>query len=209
MLVRMGMLPEATELLTMTRDWCQERGLGCFREWADTWLGAALLGFGGEPTRARELLRDAIRGMERAERRLELPAAYVFLAEAEWRLGDEAGHDDDADAAYAASVAMGSLGPLLRALEDMPDVLARRIDAEAPDVETWKALARAGVPAEAPTSFEGAAVVVKTLGASSREASTARTTCGSSCIGFGGRSRRASSSSPARVGSPGCRRVGW
>jgi len=61
--------------------------------------------------------------------------------------------------------AMGSLGPLLRALEDMPDVLGRRIDAEDRDVETWKALARAGRPPETQTSFEGAAVVVRTLGA--------------------------------------------
>jgi DNA-binding SARP family transcriptional activator/tetratricopeptide (TPR) repeat protein len=165
MLVRMGRFAEAAEILGSAQEWCEDRGLAGFREWADTWLAAALLGLGGDPAPARDLLRRAIRGMERAERRLELPAAYVFLAEAAWRLGDEAAHDAAADGAYAASVAMGSLGPLLRALEDMPDVLARRIDAEDRDVETWKALARAGRPAETQTSFDGAAVVVRTLGA--------------------------------------------
>lgn len=164
MLVRMGRLPEAVELLGASRAWCADRDLRCFREWADTWLAAAHLGLGGDPGEARGLLRAAIAGMERARRRLELPAAYVLLAEAEWRAGDEAAHDAAADAAHAASVRMGSLGPLLTALADMPDVLARRIDAAPADDERWRALVRAGVPAGGRTSADGAHLLVRTLG---------------------------------------------
>ncbi|WP_217914529.1 AAA family ATPase [Miltoncostaea marina] len=144
MLVRMGRLPEAMELLGAARAWCAERGLRCFGEWAAVWLAAAQLGLGGDPAEARELLRGAIAGMERADRRLELPRAYVLLAEAEWRAGDEAAHDAAADAAHAAAVRMGTLGPLLAALRDAPGVLVRRIDASPAGDPTWRELDRAG-----------------------------------------------------------------
>ena len=41
--------------------------------------------------------------MRRAHRHLELPAAAVFLAEAEWRAGDEDAHDAACEIAYAAA----------------------------------------------------------------------------------------------------------
>lgn len=164
MLVRMGALPEAAELLGMTRRWCRERGLACFREWADTWLAAALLGLHDDARRPLELLRDAVEGMQRAERRLELPAACVFLAEAEWRGGNEAGHDAAADAAYAAAVECGSLTPLLDALEVMPDVLARRLDAAGPADDNWRALARTAREPALRVAPAGALLRVRTLG---------------------------------------------
>jgi DNA-binding SARP family transcriptional activator len=164
MLVRMGMIPEAVESLSAARDWCIERGLPGFREWADVWLAAALLARGDALETPIRLLEEAIAGMERAERVLELPAAYVFLAEARWRSGDEAGHDAAAGAAYRASEGMATLAPLLAALEDAPDVLARMIDAEDADEGTWRTLARAGRPARGPTSLEGVSVLIRTLG---------------------------------------------
>lgn len=164
MLVRAGLLPEAVELLEITRDWCSRRGLACFREWADTWLGAALLGLGRDPEPVARLLGAAIRGMEGAERRLELPAANVFLAEAAWRSGDEAAHDAAADAAYSASLDIGTLGPLLGALDEMPDVLARRIDAAGPGDDGWRLLAFGGRRPDTRSSLEGAHVVVRSLG---------------------------------------------
>jgi DNA-binding SARP family transcriptional activator len=163
MLVRMGATPEALELLEATSAWCRQRGLRCFGEWSDTWLAAALLQLRGHEARAAELLRGAVAGMERARRRLELPAAHVLLAEVAWRAGDEDAHDAAADAARAASVAMGSLGPLLTALEDVPDVLARRIDAAPPDDDAWRGLADARRPSGR-SSLGGALVRVRTLG---------------------------------------------
>ena len=118
------------------RAWCEQRGLPCFREWADTWLAAALLRLRGHEARAGALLRRAIAGMEAAQRTLELPAAYVLLAEVQLARGRGRGHDAAVDAAHRAAVAMGTLGPLLTALEDLPDVLARRIDAAGPEDET-------------------------------------------------------------------------
>lgn len=163
MLTRMGMIPEAIEVLEACREWCQRHELACFREWADAWLAAALLGLPGHEARARDLLTGAIAGMERADRILELPAAYVFLAEVEWRAGDDDAHDRAADDAYRASVAMGTLGPLLTALDDMPDVLARRIDASAAGDERWRALAQAR-RAAGRSSLGGARVQIRTLG---------------------------------------------
>lgn len=169
MLVRTGMLADAVAALAAAREWCIERELPGFREWADTWLAGALLARGDPPEGAATLLSEAIEGMERARRRLELPAAHALMAEARWRAGDEAGHDASADAAYATAVAMGSLGPLLTALEQVPDVLARRIAAGDGDDDTWKALARAGAATDAAWSPAGARVVVRTFGRAALE----------------------------------------
>ena len=166
MLVRLGRVDEAASLLAATHAWCEERVLPCFGEWAATWLAAAWLRRGDDPAAAAALLERAIAGMERAERRLELPAAWVFLAEARWRAGDEGGHDEAADAARAAAERLGTLGPLLSALEDAPDVLARRIDAAGPHEDDWRALARVGGSARVASTLEGARVVVGTLGRS-------------------------------------------
>ncbi|MGE0027101.1 MAG: BTAD domain-containing putative transcriptional regulator [Thermoleophilia bacterium] len=164
MLARLGRLPEAVEALGGARAWCGARGLHLFREWADTWYAIAHLGLGGDPDEAHALLASAAAGMERAGRRLELPTALVALAEASWRRGDEAGHDAAADAAHAAAVAMGTLGPLLTALEALPEVLARRIDAAPADDPVWRGLAGAQWSAPGRASLEDARLVVRTLG---------------------------------------------
>ena len=164
MLTRLGRLPEAVEALGGARAWCAARGLHLFREWADTWYAIAHLGLGGDPDEAHALLDAAAAGMMRAGRRLELPAALVALAEASWRRGDEAGHDAAADAAHAAAVSMGTLGPLLTALETLPEVLARRIDAAPADDPVGGALSGAEWSAPGRASLEDARLVVRTLG---------------------------------------------
>jgi DNA-binding SARP family transcriptional activator/tetratricopeptide (TPR) repeat protein len=164
MLARMGRAPEAVELLELTRAWCTDRGLGCFREWAQTWLGAALLDLGGADQRALGLLSDAVGGMRMADRRLELIAALVSLAEARWRAGDEAGHDTAADEAYVEALRMGTLTPLLAALSHRPSVLARMMDAAVPDDDRWHRLDRtlsAGKGDDLPTR---ARITVNTMG---------------------------------------------
>ena len=95
-------------VLADVRAWCAERGLASFREWAEAWLGAAMLVLDRPADEARPSW-PAVAGMRRARRHLELPAAAVFLAEAEWRAGDADAHDAAADAAYAAAEDCGTL----------------------------------------------------------------------------------------------------
>jgi DNA-binding SARP family transcriptional activator len=59
---------------------------------------------------------------------------------------------------------MGTLGPLLAALEAMPEVLARRIDAAPADDHVWRGLAGAGWSAPGRASLADARLVVRTLG---------------------------------------------
>ena len=165
MLVRLGAPQEAVAVLSDVRAWCAERGLASFREWADAWLGGALLVLRRPPGEARALLAPAVAGMRRARRHLELPAAAVFLAEAEWRLGEPDLEDDAADAAYAAAEECGTLHPLARALELMPDVLARRLDAEGVDSERrWRTLVVRSPSAVGALATEHARLRVRTLG---------------------------------------------
>ena len=153
-------------MLSDVRAWCAERGLASFREWAEAWLGGALLVLRRPAGEARALLAPAVAGMRRARRHLELPAAAVFLAEAEWRLGEPDADDAAADAAYAAAEDCGTLHPLARALELMPDVLARRLDAEG--ARQRAPLAHAGACARPrrspPSPTEHARLRVRTLG---------------------------------------------
>jgi ATP/maltotriose-dependent transcriptional regulator MalT/DNA-binding SARP family transcriptional activator len=165
MLVRLGAAEDAMPVLAGVRAWCAQRGLASFREWAESWLGAAMLVLGRPAEEARALLAQAVAGMRRARRHLELPAAAVFLAEAEWRLGDAEAHDRAADAAYAAAEDCGTLHPLAGALELMPEVLARRLDAEPVDGERrWRTLVPRSPTAVAALATEGARLRVRTLG---------------------------------------------
>ncbi len=164
MLTRLGRHDEAVAGLRETIAWCAENGVPCFGEWASAWLGHARLGRGDDPAEVRDGLEQAIAAMERAGRLLERPAALVALAEARWRLGDEAGHDAAAARALDAAEAMGTYAPLLTALREMPDVLSRCIDAGGEHEALWRSLARAGEPPRAPGDTEHARVVLRTLG---------------------------------------------
>ncbi|HWU09289.1 MAG TPA: hypothetical protein VN520_23390, partial [Streptomyces sp.] len=82
---------------------------------ADTWRGLALL-LAGEDEQAAVNLRAAVRTMTNAELLLELPAAAVFLAEAEWRVGDPEAADAAADLALEAARTQGSTFLLMEAL---------------------------------------------------------------------------------------------
>jgi DNA-binding SARP family transcriptional activator len=78
-----------------------------------------------------------------SDRIIELPSAAVYLAEAEWRAGDEDAADRAADLALAAAAQQGSNHILLQALADFPAVVARRIDAEPLGGSPWHELGRA------------------------------------------------------------------
>jgi len=175
MLVRLGQAEEAVQILPGVRAWCAERGLASFREWAEAWLGGAMLLSGRPAQEARDILAAAVAGMRRARRHLELPAAGVFLAEAEWRLGNEEAHDLAADTAYAAAEDCGTLHPLTRALELMPGVLARRLDSDEPAGERrWRTLAAVEPSPVAAPAMEGARLRVRTLGTPALELDGAR-----------------------------------
>jgi DNA-binding SARP family transcriptional activator len=78
-----------------------------------------------------------------SDRIIELPSAAVYLAEAEWRAGDEDAADRAADLALAAAGQQGSNHILLQALADFPAVVARRLDAEPLGGSPWHELGRA------------------------------------------------------------------
>jgi ATP/maltotriose-dependent transcriptional regulator MalT len=111
-------------------------------EQLDTWYGLAQLML-GEDEGALERLRRAVHSMQISDRILELPAAAVYLAEAEWRAGDEEAADAAADIALDAGRRQGTNHLLLQALAEFPAVLSRRLDAEAQSDSAWHELGRA------------------------------------------------------------------
>jgi ATP/maltotriose-dependent transcriptional regulator MalT/DNA-binding SARP family transcriptional activator len=106
------------------------------------WHGFACL-VDDEDGEALRRLRLAVAGMKSADRILELPTAAVYLAEAEWRAGNETEADAAADIALDASDRQGSRHVLLQALGDFPAVLSRRMDAEPAADSAWHAVGRA------------------------------------------------------------------
>src|SRR3954454_7008170 len=117
-------------------------GFRYISEVADTWYTLALL-LEGDDAEALMRLRRAVEGMRSGGRELELPTAAVYLAEAEWRAGDEEAADKAADLALDAARRQGSNHLLLQALADFPAVASRRIDAEAGADSPWHELGRA------------------------------------------------------------------
>ncbi len=117
------------------------RSYAFLAELIDTWRGHAHL-LAGMPHEARACLRRAVASMESAERILELPAAAVYLAEAEWRLGCATEADVAADRALRAAAEQGSNHQLMLALSDFPAVVSRRLDAEADSDSAWHRLGR-------------------------------------------------------------------
>jgi DNA-binding SARP family transcriptional activator len=111
-------------------------------EHMDTWYGLALL-MRSEDEAALARLQRAVASMREGERLLELPTAAVYLAEAEWRAGNEEAADAVADVALEAARGMGSNHVLLQALRDFPAVVSRRIDAEPGADSPWHELGRA------------------------------------------------------------------
>jgi ATP/maltotriose-dependent transcriptional regulator MalT/DNA-binding SARP family transcriptional activator len=87
-------------------------------------------------------LREAVALMTRWDRRLFLTTAAVYLAEAEWRAGNEERSDRAADLARQTAKVTGSEHALCRALEDFPAVLSRRLDIEQNPDGPWHDLGR-------------------------------------------------------------------
>jgi DNA-binding SARP family transcriptional activator len=96
----------------------------------------------GNATAAVHHLREAVGLMTYWDRRLLLPRAGVYLAEAEWRVGDEPAAERAANLALKAARMTGSRYGLLQALREFPDVLTRQIDSTLDPDSPWHELGR-------------------------------------------------------------------
>jgi DNA-binding SARP family transcriptional activator len=110
-------------------------------------------------------LREAVELMQRWDRRLLLPTAAVYLAEAEWRAGNEEKSDQAADIALSVAQQTASVHALNRALGDFPSVLSRRLDLEVDPDGPWHDLGRTLLvnAGSAAMVFANPAVVVEEL----------------------------------------------
>jgi len=174
----MAELSEARLLLRLDRDTAaalavldrlervpRARRYGFVAEGIDLWYGLALLREGRD-AEALGRLRRAVASMRRSDRRLELPATAVYLAEAEWRAGDEEAADAAADVALEAARLQGSNHMLLQALADFPAVVSRRLDAEPAADSPWHDLGRALIAQGMDVDFAvGIAVQLREFGA--------------------------------------------
>jgi DNA-binding SARP family transcriptional activator len=116
-------------------------GFSFIQEIVNTWYGLALL-LTGRDEEALALLREAVSSMMANGRILDLATAAVYLAEAEWRAGDEDAADRAAALALSAAGQQGSNHLLLQALADFPAVVSRRIDIEENADSPWHAIGR-------------------------------------------------------------------
>jgi ATP/maltotriose-dependent transcriptional regulator MalT/DNA-binding SARP family transcriptional activator len=112
------------------------------RELIDMWSGLLLL-LRDENAQAVTRLSRAVDSMRAGRRILELPTAAAYLAEASWRVGDDAAADAAADLALETSDQQGSNNMMLQALADFPAVVSRRLDAEIAADSPWHAIGRA------------------------------------------------------------------
>ncbi len=97
-----------------------------YAEWGLTFDGLASLMM-GEPADAVRRLRRAYDGMRRARRVLMIPLAGLYLAEAEWQMGEEERSIRIAQETYDTANQMGALFVLQRGLEQVPNLLERMI----------------------------------------------------------------------------------
>jgi LuxR family transcriptional regulator, maltose regulon positive regulatory protein len=109
------------------------------RESAWLWRGLALL-LRHRDAEAREVLDRCVQSMRRADRMLEIPTAACYLAEAQWRLGDEDASDESAALAIGVAQDRGCVHLLLTALTDVPAVALRGADTESGRLSPWREL---------------------------------------------------------------------
>jgi DNA-binding SARP family transcriptional activator len=113
-----------------------------FRGTLGVWYGLADLAE-GKDEEALTRLRETVELMGATGGHIEMPAAAVYLSEAEWRGGDEEAADAAADLALEVAHAQGSNHILLQGLGDFPAVVSRKIDAELRTDSPWHELGRA------------------------------------------------------------------
>jgi hypothetical protein len=153
----------AIPVLQAARSWALRRGLRAAVEWIDVWLAGAMVA-AGPATAARPRLERSLAHMARAGRRLGQPFGLLVLAEARWREGDEAGHDDAVDDALRRALQCGGRLMLRAGDRLMPEALARRDRGSADAGLHRRLLDRAVAAAEARPSATLPLMHVRTLG---------------------------------------------
>jgi DNA-binding SARP family transcriptional activator len=138
LLVALGASHDAISVLESRLGGLAEAGDLAILEWAQCIFGRALLA--EDRTReAQMVLQECVRSMMTAQRRVFLPAAAIYLSEAEARLGrmDEA--HEMAEAGYHAASLIGSYFWLVDALNAVPAVLERQLKHD-PNDSRWRRL---------------------------------------------------------------------
>jgi hypothetical protein len=87
MLVNSGRVNDARSVLADSISQSSASGMRAYVEWGQTFQGLAFLR-SDMVNDAQRVLRRCVADMQRADRRLMLPFAGVYLAEAEWRAGE-------------------------------------------------------------------------------------------------------------------------
>jgi DNA-binding SARP family transcriptional activator len=132
MLILSGRVNDARSVLADSISRSSASGMRSYVEWAQAFQGLAFLR-SDRVADAQRTLRRCVGSMQRAERRLMLPFAGAYLAEAEARAGEHERATAAADLAYDAAAGMGALFALQRALRDVPGVLQRQIGGDGGD----------------------------------------------------------------------------
>lgn len=114
-------------------------GHAFIRELAWLWRGLAFL-LRHRDAEARDVLQLCVQSMRHADRTLEIPTAACYLAEAQWRLGEEDASDESAALAISVAEERGSVHLLLTALSDVPAVAVRGADTEPSRLTRWREL---------------------------------------------------------------------
>jgi DNA-binding SARP family transcriptional activator len=109
------------------------------RELAWLWRGLAFL-LRHRDAEARDVLQRCLQGMRDGDRTLEIPSAACYLAEAQWRLGEEDASDESAALAISVAEEQGSVHLLISALSDVPAVAVRGADTEPDRLSRWREL---------------------------------------------------------------------
>ncbi|XVV38303.1 AfsR/SARP family transcriptional regulator [Streptomyces sp. CA-100214] len=134
----------ARRLLARLDDDAGAMRYGYLQQVVEMLRGAVLLR-DGQDAHALATLRKVVSDMTASVYLLDVPTAAVYLAEAEWRCGNEAEADAAAELARASSSELQTWHPLFQALTEYPAVLSRILDAQSTLDSDWHVLARSVV----------------------------------------------------------------
>jgi LuxR family maltose regulon positive regulatory protein len=140
------------------------RDYGYLAEQLDLWLGYTCL-LQDRDAEAVQRLRSAVDTMASADRILELPTAAVYLSEAQWRVGATEEADAAAELALETAGRQGSRHLMLQALDDVPSVLARQLDAEESPDGPWHDVASSAVRRRSGRAVAAARLHLRDIGA--------------------------------------------
>ncbi len=121
-LLRLGRHSDARTVLAEVVARCTALKKAAYLEWARAYDGLAQLLTGGDPAAAAATLRTCVEGMQRAGRRVMLPGALAYLAEATARLGNEAEARELFAGAERLAAETRCVFPLEQALLDLPEL---------------------------------------------------------------------------------------